>query len=915
MAVNFPPLPQVAGAHSSTYEAYFQQADSNGTGAVGAMEAANFMKKSGLKEKTLSQIWDLADPAGKGYLDKHAFFVALKFIAMAQNGLEVSMANIGAHTPPPKMGEPASPAMQPLGAAPADWAIKTTEKAKYDQIFDGLQPIDGKLSGDKVRPMLLNSKLPVDVLGRVWDLSDIDKDGQLDREEFAIAMHLVYRALENDPVPPALPTNLVPPSKRRSRANSGVNLPGAVPVLPSMSGGGAPTLLPGRSSPAMGSTAASTDLHSGMTSPGPQLPWVVPQAERAKFEALFKTADKDMDGFVLGGEVRDIFIQSGLSQQVLAHIWTLCDIKGTGKLNSDQFALAMHLIQQKLNGVEPPQTLAPEMIPPSMRERSGSLDSKSYIGDYSAVKELDMISKEIEDMKREKIQLEQNKAQRDADIKIRSGEVQTLQKELDAINNTIQQLETQKGEAQKRLDELDDTKSKLELAVKEAREKCEKEQREVDTLRSEIASQEKSLKTQEEDLAKMKIELNTLKQEETELEKKRDNGKLQLNSVEKSIKDSSAQINQTKAKIQQLQETQRNIQETINQYDKLLTNGDISSPEPVLKHTPAPSEGDVASFRATTGGSSPMSSLSGFSTDTGIEDFKEDPFKNHDPFGKDSSDPFTSGNSGDPFQNEDPFKNTQSEDPFKGSDPFKSSGFDSDPFGGDPFKNEFGSSASAKNDPFGGSDPFGSSFPARPASAAAASSDPFGSSFPARPASAAPVTNDPFDPFGGGGGGGGSSKGLGKDGGDLFGSDPFAPTSRSKSESPTPALPPKQRRQPPPRPAPPRTSSKAATATKTDTFEGFSSDPFEGADPFGASSTGGQDPFASSGGGGGMDAFANFADFSPGKFGKSEDAQLAWATVESKKAEEARRKQLEQEQADLELAIKLSKADAGSSEA
>ena len=34
--------------------------------------------------------------------------------------------------------------------------------------------------------VLLNSKLHVDVLGRVWDLSDIDKDGMLDKDEFAV---------------------------------------------------------------------------------------------------------------------------------------------------------------------------------------------------------------------------------------------------------------------------------------------------------------------------------------------------------------------------------------------------------------------------------------------------------------------------------------------------------------------------------------------------------------------------------------------------------------------------------------------------------------------------------------------------------------------------------------------------------
>lgn len=33
---------------------------------------------------------------------------------------------------------------------------------------------------------MLNSKLSTDILGKIWDLADMDKDGNLDKVEFSI---------------------------------------------------------------------------------------------------------------------------------------------------------------------------------------------------------------------------------------------------------------------------------------------------------------------------------------------------------------------------------------------------------------------------------------------------------------------------------------------------------------------------------------------------------------------------------------------------------------------------------------------------------------------------------------------------------------------------------------------------------
>lgn len=65
-----------------------------------------------------------------------------------------------------------------------------------------------------------------------------------------------------------------------------------------------------------------------------------------------------------------------------------------------------------------------------------------------------MISKDIDELAKEKLALETDIAQKEADIKIKGGEIKSLQSELDTLTAALKQLENQKGEAQKRLNDL-----------------------------------------------------------------------------------------------------------------------------------------------------------------------------------------------------------------------------------------------------------------------------------------------------------------------------------------------------------------------------------------------------------------------------------------------------------------------------
>lgn len=105
------------------------------------------------------------------------------------------------------------PDSQDQGERGQEWAVQQL-KPRYDEIFYNLSPSGGKLSGSKVRQWMLSTLLPSSVLAQVWRLADVDGDGMLDIEEFALAVHLIEGKLEGHWLPRELPSHLVPPSKR-----------------------------------------------------------------------------------------------------------------------------------------------------------------------------------------------------------------------------------------------------------------------------------------------------------------------------------------------------------------------------------------------------------------------------------------------------------------------------------------------------------------------------------------------------------------------------------------------------------------------------------------------------------------------------------------------------------------------------
>lgn len=60
---------------------------------------------------------------------------------------------------------------------------------------------------------------------------------------------------------------------------------------------------------------------------------------------------------VSGNDAKQLFVKSQLSQEILKHIWFLCDTDTKGYFTRGEFIVALHLIGLCKKGIQPPAIL------------------------------------------------------------------------------------------------------------------------------------------------------------------------------------------------------------------------------------------------------------------------------------------------------------------------------------------------------------------------------------------------------------------------------------------------------------------------------------------------------------------------------------------------------------------------------
>lgn len=243
------------------YSGLFERSGAQ-NGQLDGGTAKSIFERAGLPNEMLGKIWMLSDGQQRGALDETEFIVAMHLLTSMKTrtmtalpntlppGLYEAAARRGQRPPsrqmsaaptpvprqltgqstqprtqsplarPPGYGTPPPQSAQPTGP---QWLVTPQDKANYDRHFAEIDKAGrGVISGDQAVEFFSNSSLDEDTLASIWDLADINSEGQLNKDEFAVAMYLIrqQRVQGAPPLPAFLSPALIPPSMRRQQQPS-----------------------------------------------------------------------------------------------------------------------------------------------------------------------------------------------------------------------------------------------------------------------------------------------------------------------------------------------------------------------------------------------------------------------------------------------------------------------------------------------------------------------------------------------------------------------------------------------------------------------------------------------------------------------------------------------------------------------
>ena len=222
-------IPPMTTADKKRFGSLFDQyVGPSSEGFIEGPQARDIFLKARLPQETLGKVWSLIDVDGRGKLTKNEFVVAMHLIqalisksmtnlpsalpaswqpwlgsgharqaSIATGSQSINPAAVSSPPPPPPPSQ-----TQASKSRVASVAIAPNERAQFDAIFDSLDHSrTGILGPQEAVPVLMKSGLSEEVLAKVWDLADTRGRGQLDKGDFALAMHFVKAKLNGYELP------------------------------------------------------------------------------------------------------------------------------------------------------------------------------------------------------------------------------------------------------------------------------------------------------------------------------------------------------------------------------------------------------------------------------------------------------------------------------------------------------------------------------------------------------------------------------------------------------------------------------------------------------------------------------------------------------------------------------------------